>query len=167
MRVLCAHRGARDAAALPAIAEGQMRKKQVWRYWCDFCGKAGLQKHAMAKHEQHCTLNPQRKCRVCELVGHGSCENLQALIAIMPDPSRFKKYDCGEYFSSDLTVAANAELKKLRDAAQDCPACLMSAIRLRGIPVPMVTDFNFTEEMKKIWEHVNAEHSAIIGYRDY
>jgi hypothetical protein len=134
-----------------------MRQKQVWRYWCEYCNKAGLQKHAMAKHELHCTLNPNRKCRVCDIVGSAIGEDLSNLIALMPDPAQYKKYDCGEYFGQELTAAVNAVLPKLREKSGDCPACIMAALRQRGIPVPMATDFNFTEQMKEIWAMRNAE----------
>jgi len=34
-------------------------------YYCDYCGKHTLTKLSMANHESHCTLNPNRICRVC------------------------------------------------------------------------------------------------------
>ena len=46
-----------------------MRTKTIKRHWCDHCNKAGLQAHAMARHEAHCTMNPARGCRVCGLLG--------------------------------------------------------------------------------------------------
>jgi hypothetical protein len=140
-----------------------MRQKQVWRYWCDYCKKAGLQKAAMIRHETHCTLNPNRRCRVCDIIGWAP-DDLPKWIAMLPDPAQYKKYDSGEYFHGGLTVDANLSLPSLRKAAGGCPACIMAAIRLRGIPVPMVTDFNFTDEMKKIWRMVNAEQRAIVGH---
>ena len=31
----------------------------------------------------------------------------------------------------------------------------MSALRQKGIPVPMATDFDFSSEMKSIWAEIN------------
>jgi hypothetical protein len=45
-----------------------MREKKVWRYYCDFCRKAGCAKGAMIKHEAHCCSNPNRTCRMCALM---------------------------------------------------------------------------------------------------
>jgi hypothetical protein len=37
-----------------------MKSKQVWRYYCEFCGKASLRRHLTARHELHCYKNPDR-----------------------------------------------------------------------------------------------------------
>ena len=34
-------------------------------YYCDFCKIRRLAKPAMELHERHCTMNHNRKCRVC------------------------------------------------------------------------------------------------------
>ena len=36
-------------------------------YYCDFCKKKGMSASAMSVHEKHCTLNPNRQCRLCIL----------------------------------------------------------------------------------------------------
>lgn len=46
-----------------------MRQKKAWRYYCDHCNKAGGHAGHMRTHEQHCTSNPFRACRMC---GKGS-----------------------------------------------------------------------------------------------
>lgn len=37
-----------------------MKRKRVWRYYCDFCKKSGCGRAAMAWHEQRCINNPAR-----------------------------------------------------------------------------------------------------------
>jgi len=98
---------------------------------------------------------------------HGDyCQNefeqapIDALLAVLPDPRPFQIFDEDEhseffYFSNKLTIAVNAALPKLREISGNCPACIMAALRQKGIPVPMATDFDFTLEMEEIWSEIN------------
>ena len=62
-----------------------MRVKMVKQYICDFCGKKGLGAGHIKKHEKHCTMNPDRECRMCVLVS-GAQTPLKELLALMPKP---------------------------------------------------------------------------------
>jgi hypothetical protein len=45
---------------------------------------------------------------------------------------------------------------EIKNRAQQCPECLMAALRQYGIPLPAVAEvFNFTEWMKQIWSDFN------------
>ena len=148
-----------------------MRTKKVNRYWCDFCNRAGLSAGHMRVHEKHCTMNPARECRVCKLVDGGRDADfvmppLADLVQMLPDPVPFKRTYEGtivEYFDGSLAEAAGVVLPALRAAAGDCPACILAAIRQRGIPVPMVEKFSFGDEMKEIWNGINEDNAH---YRD-
>ena len=85
-----------------------MRVKQVNRYYCDFCRKHGLSRHAMAGHELKCTLNPERECR------WGGKH--------VPDTKRW----AGVMGSSPLTPEA---VQWLRGETGGCPACMLAALR--------------------------------------
>lgn len=39
-------------------------------------------------------------------------------------------------------------MPELRELTQNCPACIMAALRCKKIPVPLVDSFNFKDEMK-------------------
>jgi hypothetical protein len=155
-----------------------MRTKKVNRYWCDFCSKAGLQAGAMRKHEQHCTMNPARSCRVCALLNGGHGLDMGELLAILPDPTAYLAqgyYDCncgGEHRAdctneyTKLDRALKEAMPKLREAVDNCPACILAALRQKKIPVPMVEGFDFTGEMKAIWADINASREPQCGY-DY
>lgn len=140
-----------------------MRVRKVNRYYCDFCKKANLSRFHMANHERGCTLNPARVCGVCKLVDDGrDCDYvavpLADMVAMLPDPQLYPLIIDGQdvgSFDDTLTRVANAVLPALRNAAGDCPACVMAAIRQRGIPMPMVTDFNWTKEMADVWASIN------------
>jgi len=142
-----------------------MRTKKVNRYWCDHCNKAGLQSRAMAIHEKHCTLNPERACRVCHLLegSDGDTEEKQPLaelIKMLPDSEPYhatKPDECGSADSAhkNLLDALTAIFPAFRIAAGNCPACMMAALRLAKIPVPMAGLFDFKAEMISIFSDMN------------
>jgi len=94
-----------------------MRQKKVWRYYCDHCKKGGCGKWAMAKHEQHCTNNPQRRCRCCD-------DNVDAHdlhIAIV-------EFRCA-FAAGGSAIAVPA----LRFKVGGCPMCMLAVIRQSGV----------------------------------
>lgn len=147
-----------------------MRMKMVKRFWCDHCNKAGLSAHAMANHEKRCTMNPARKCRVCTLWADGSDDPetpLAELIALLPAPVEpdWKRYDGNaqpEFYA--YMEAANAAIPALRKAARGCPACMLAAIRQRGISPPMLDGFDFKKEMADVFAEVNVERRENMPY---
>lgn len=160
--------------ALPGEIESiagseSMRTKKVNRYWCDFCNKAGLRPDSMLKHEKHCTLNPNRECRVCTHVNGGGGsdpERLAGLVRLLPAPVEYANDEDGrttpEYVA--FCEAVEAAIPVLREAAEGCPACMMAALRQAKIPVPMAENFDFKAEMESLWHEVNRERAEIAGY---
>lgn len=85
-----------------------MRKKRVWRYYCDYCKKAGCSAGHMAAHEKHCCGNPERACRMCWMDVSG---------------------DVAQQPMADLVAAFDREgLDGVRTLAQGCPACMLAAM---------------------------------------
>lgn len=140
-----------------------MRTRKVNRYWCDFCGKAGLSGSHMAKHEKHCTMNPNRECRVCKMV-EANQKPIAVLVALLPDISGTPLEEAAFLGFSDLELQLKNTLPKLREAAGNCPACILAALRQAKIPVPAAHDFNFTEEMKSVWRDINDAQTAEEGH---
>lgn len=132
-----------------------MRSKKVTRYWCDHCDKAGLQAHAMAKHEAHCTMNPLRKCRVCELLGEAPLV-VADLVALLPRSGDYPSFGTADEINT-FSSAVDAALPALREAAHNCPACIMAALRQASIPVPIVDEFDFRREMDSIFASINSD----------
>ena len=133
-----------------------MKTTRVNRYNCDHCGKRGYSVPHMKRHEKHCTMNPNRTCRVCVLLEeHQGPVGL--LEAMLPDSGEYLMTDESGVlsFQSALTDAANAALPALREAANNCPACILAAIRQRGIPVAEVSDFDWSKEMEAVWDDMN------------
>lgn len=111
-----------------------MRTKKVNRYYCDFCGKGGCAAGHMKRHEQRCTLNPGRVCGMC-LYGKDDNEkqpDLASLVSIVNswEPAELHRHDYG---SVEFNTAAARQLETLADAAGNCPACILSALR-QAIP---------------------------------
>jgi hypothetical protein len=138
-----------------------MRTKRVNRYYCDFCKKANCSKSAMAKHELHCTMNPERECRMCKALNQPQPEMVE-LLALLPDPKGFEKEDdllgalCVSY--PGLSGAVEEAMKILRERVGDCPVCIMAALRQRGIHLSMVESFDFKKEVENTFRELNAEH---------
>ena len=133
-----------------------MKTKQVNRYYCDFCKKSGCSKGHMRRHEDHCTLNPDRMCGMCRMLEETQ-PPLASLIEMLPDPKGHERYDEDfntRHFADAFTNSCNESLKGLRDAANDCPACILAAIRLSGVPVDVVSDFSYAAEMKTIFDEM-------------
>lgn len=122
-----------------------MRKKQVWRYYCDHCGKGSLSGGHMRNHERHCTANPNRECRM-----HKHFDEPQRPVAeLMAALDELSRPDYG--------------LPELRRLAGNCPMCILAAVRQSGITKwdgdpespPLELDFNFKNELKAHWETIN------------
>lgn len=117
-----------------------MRRKKVWRYYCDFCNKGGCSAASMSRHEESCCRNPDRVCRMCETAGIGGLTVPELVEAL-----------------------ADGDLKALRAASDGCPACMLAAIIQSGIqkkddPETFI-DFNFAKERDAFWKDVNEERS--------
>jgi hypothetical protein len=153
--------------------ERAVRTKMVKRYWCEFCGKASCSAGHMARHERHCTKNPNRECRVWVLLEKGQ-PKMADLLAVLPDPGAYLTQDARvsdqDFFDDTALGSAMASaLPKLREATDDCPACIMAALRQKGIPLPVARDFDFKKEMEHVWAEVNErqrEADACIAYCD-
>lgn len=142
-----------------------MRTKQVNRYYCDYCSKASLSASHMARHEKHCTLNLNRVCRVCKFVEDGRSKDFQQstpaeLVALLPVPIVTKTEFDGMKFQDGFEAAVVSAVPKLREAAGNCPACMLAALRQARIPVPIAEGFCYTDEMKELWSNVNEAQFA-------
>ena len=142
-----------------------MRVKHVTMYYCDFCKKKLMVRPAMEKHEKHCTMNPNRACRMCAKI-EADAAPLAELVAILPDPKDYMTEDefgvsVGGTFGKDVDEA----IPKLRAAADNCPMCMLAAIRQSGINRWGWANFNFKAEVDSVWSEYNAdEERRHMGY---
>ena len=142
-----------------------MKVKKVNRYYCEFCKKSGCSVFHIRRHEERCTMNPNRKCGMCATMAEEQ-PNMEDLLAILPDPAQsWIEDEFGKSYRPPPSL--NEAIDKLRGVANNCPACILAALRQKGIPVP-ATEFNFTKECKSFWSDINAqnqqEHPWELGW---
>ena len=139
-----------------------MTSKRVFRFKCDFCGKKNYSAPHMARHERHCTKNPNRECRVCKLIENEQ-KPIRDLIAVLPDIRGFNlnagdNIDMlGDVDVERLSAEIGKSLGDLRGLAGGCPACMMAAFRQAGIPLWTATGFNYRDEMQSILDSLKGQ----------
>jgi hypothetical protein len=102
-------------------------------YYCGHCRKHGLSRHAMEKHEQHCTLNPERVCRWV-LYDYYSPRAEEKQTHTMPRAL--------PRWLQILAPVTDEVIEKLREHTDGCPACMLAAIRQSGLD--RITGFHYT-----------------------
>ena len=119
-----------------------MKTVKRTRYVCDFCKKTGGHAGHMRRHEERCTMNPQRKCGMCELIENDQLPIAELIATVDADEKSCKNvYDAPEPHN-------------LRQAAGGCPACMLAAIRQHG---SAYVDFDYKDEsaavLKVVYRH--------------
>lgn len=88
-----------------------MRTVMRPRYYCDHCKKGTGSPSYMKRHERGCTANPSRYCGYCQRT---------------PDTVRLAEIMA---YPGTSTEDWKAKMVDLRKAADNCPACILAAIR--------------------------------------
>jgi len=142
-----------------------MTRKRVWRYYCEHCKKSGGSAYHLREHEKHCTGNPERECRVCQMDradvdrGEGEQRPMAELLAVLPEPKALwwdpgsKLYrNYGQYEKWKAEQLADA-MERLRELTQNCPACIFAALRQKGFHTSEA-GFDYKAEMDEIWKEI-------------
>lgn len=106
----------------------------------------------MKRHEERCTMNPNRICGLCKIAGCDQPDMKDLLDALSVVDIRETRDEYGVTFS-----IANEEeaMARLREVANDCPACILSALRQHGHP------YLFSFQYKKEVDAFLADHNAL------
>ena len=146
-----------------------MKTRKVNRYYCEFCKKANCSAPSIKKHEERCTMNPNRKCGYCHLLKQEQ-PNLAEIIALLPDIEKYKRDEGSLVIVDNGCVEEIARiLPIIREKTGNCPACIMAVFRQAKTPLPLVEGFDFKKEGEAIWAEFNAdqrradEYSSIYG----
>lgn len=119
-----------------------MTRKQVYRYKCDYCKKAGCNGGHIARHERKCTANPNRICGMCALVGEQQKTMAELFVPIATAIS---------YFEPTSVEPDEIDVSALRELTKNCPACILAALRQfrhhnNAKITACSTDFDFKQE---------------------
>lgn len=120
------------------------------RYYCDHCKKASGSPSFMKRHESGCTNNPNRVCRMCAILADEGGPD--------PAPSR-----------DELARILDAQgFKALREAANDCPACILSVIRLYNFEGDAETPGGVRgpEDGRESWSYTEAKKAWWSDFKD-
>ena len=137
-------------------------KKRVWRYYCSFCGKGGCSGGHIKHHEDHCTMNPMRKCGMCEYTGVDNVSIIDLLKALKVDIIEYKKTHPfnksqtidsvnlkGEHETFELITQYSISLNNLESVSDNCPACMLAAIRQAKMHRHI--EYDFKKEKESFW----------------
>jgi len=130
-----------------------MKSKKVTQYSCDHCGKKKYTLHSMIVHEEHCTLNPDRKCRMCQLIG--SDNDIKTLLAMIPkDVEEEKALNIFDDVYVEFPEIINRKeildaFLKMKEAADSCPACILAVVR--QLKSKVVFNFNYKKEAMEVF----------------
>jgi hypothetical protein len=98
-----------------------MKAVKRWRYYCDHCKKAGASPYHMRNHEESCTLNPARVCKLCARLNGGNGTPLPEMLALLPDPAQHMRAIPAEDLGWDLgEIPARASLRPCGRRAFPC-----------------------------------------------
>lgn len=125
-----------------------MRQVKRWRYYCDYCRKAGGSKGHIIAHEKGCTKNPNRECGLCRF-GEQEQVPLPELIAFVEQRALLIPDD--DYFYPHNGKHTEALVNELQAKANNCPACTLAALRQSKKQVFLNAGFNVKERWAKWW----------------
>lgn len=134
-----------------------MKTKKVNRYYCDFCKKSGGSSYHMKEHEKHCTMNPDRQCRMCEIAEVEPLD-IAEIIPMLPKASAYtEKEDLGPWGVServDFEAHGKAVMAFIKDKTL-CPACTLAILR-QGKIESVYSD---------IWDYKEASRKALEAHK--
>lgn len=142
-----------------------MKTRMRKQYYCEYCKKNGGHAGYIRNHEDSCTMNPDRECKMCSL--NGSYNNLKDLLKIIPEPILKTVNEYCDLFNENFekVTVENFEdiknsLKQLRKEADDCPSCILAAIRQKTKnwhwqAIQAFEEFNFKKETASLFDSIN------------
>ena len=123
-----------------------MKSRMRRQYYCDFCRKSSGHAGHMRRHEEACTGNPNRVCKMCVKLGV-----VQRPIADIVADVRKNEAGLNKIMSSGEHQSICVQI--LRTAAQGCPACMLATLRDTWLAL----EWDFQEEMREAWKRIFAK----------
>ena len=138
-----------------------MKRLKKWRYYCDYCKKSGCSGGHIKRHEESCTMNPNRVCGMCKQTDEEQPKMADMIKAL--DVAVINEGQDNHGFDFCTIKNEKEALEALRKAANNCPACILAALRQHGYPF-LFDSFRFADEQKSFWGDVNESR---MDYGDY
>jgi len=106
-------------------------------YYCEFCKKHGLRKDMMERHEQKCTMNPDRVCGLCGYAHiDREIKKYTEAYTVIKETS-----DNHSFITERVIWHTTLTLKDLRNEVE-CPICMLTVIRQAKLNKwPQCSDF--------------------------
>lgn len=129
-------------------------KKNV--YYCDFCKKKGLSAPVIARHEKHCTANPDRECKPCK-------ESRDIKTFIEKLKSRFEiKETIDQYtgFTNQEVIWKGypITLIEILEFTDECPNCTLAVLRQTKLNYSVFNlKYDYQTSLKEWWKEKNNE----------
>lgn len=128
-----------------------MHSKMRLRFYCDFCRKSGGSGGHMARHEKGCTANPKRHCSLCEIAGLDQSPIGDLLATLDEDIEADIRAKSTDFYDIPKIL-----IPRLKQLTNNCPACILSAVRFReGYEI----DFTYSDAHESFWQEVNNARS--------
>lgn len=137
-----------------------MKRKLVYRYYCEFCKKANCCASAMTKHERGCTANQNRECGMCKATEHAQADLADIIDALEHDVEATKGEDLYDGSIIVCTIK-NVEPRLAWIVADFCPACLLAAIRQIKRRDAVQFQWDFMEAKKAFWQSFNEQTAGV------
>lgn len=145
-----------------------MTKRRVWRYRCDHCGKSGCSGGHMRRHEESCTKNLNRRCRMHLFLDDGTPNHksvLEMVTAVRSAIAQEKRCDPRAIMPSE--AAEVRIMQALRAASDNCPACMLAVTRYLAGDCPRDPEdldywapaISFKKECERFWASDAVEDS--------
>lgn len=105
-------------------------------------------------------MNPNRVCGMCKMTGRKQ-PSMVELLESLPDVATLTRH---HEYGDNIAELDVETVKRLRHVADNCPACIMAALRQKKIPVCKAADFDFTKECKSIWSDFNQNQAESYAH---
>lgn len=123
-------------------------------YYCDFCKKHSLRN--LTEHEKHCTANPNRICKLCELCGISN--DIPKLIEKYKEIAEPYNMMNSKVSGEVIDIPQDDILKLLKEDTDYCPNCILTILRCSGLNILVHMAYDYKEEMKNFWEEFNKDN---------
>lgn len=141
-----------------------MYKRIKTIYYCGFCKKKGLMSHHIVKHESHCSLNPNRRCKVCQFQGT-TIENIEKVNALYAELETHR-VDGGVngVFCKEFEDA----IKKFAlEELDGCPICMLAILRQVGGNVLSYANYDYKKEAESYFAEKRQEEYEADARAEY